>query len=161
MGFRFRKSITIAPGLRLNLTNKSSSVSIGVPGFRHTIGAKGKRTTVGLPGTGISYSVYTARTPTPASSTPQTGNRTPLPRWFGWGILFAAMIFLAMSFLAPKTTPKPTETSAPAAVQTPAVEIVKLPKVNAVANAERRPAVPLPHPRPSDIRVPNRVKELP
>lgn len=57
MGFRFRKSIKIAPGVRLNFSQKSSSLSFGGKGFRHTISTSGRRTTsVGIPGTGISYS---------------------------------------------------------------------------------------------------------
>ncbi|WP_417066324.1 DUF4236 domain-containing protein [Gemmiger sp.] len=57
MAFRFRKSVKIAPGVRLNLNKKSTSVSFGGKGFHHTISSTGRRTTTtGLPGTGISYS---------------------------------------------------------------------------------------------------------
>ena len=57
MAFRFRKSVKIAPGVRLNLNKKSTSVSFGGKGFHHTISSTGHRTTTtGLPGTGISYS---------------------------------------------------------------------------------------------------------
>lgn len=56
MGFRFRKSFKIAPGVRLNVGKKSSSVSFGVKGLRTTVSTSGKRThTVGIPGTGISH----------------------------------------------------------------------------------------------------------
>jgi hypothetical protein len=54
--FRFRKSIKLAPGLRLNLGKKSIGISAGVRGARYSINTAGKRTTsVGLPGTGLSY----------------------------------------------------------------------------------------------------------
>lgn len=57
MGFRFRKSIKIAPGVKINLNKKSASVSIGTKGMRKTYSTTGRKTTtVGLPGTGISYS---------------------------------------------------------------------------------------------------------
>ena len=57
MGFRFRKSIKVAPGVRLNLNKKSAGVTFGGKGIHYTINSKGKRTTtVGIPGTGISYS---------------------------------------------------------------------------------------------------------
>lgn len=57
MGFRFRKSIKIAPGIKLNLNKKSAGITFGGKGFHHTINTKGKRTTsVGIPGTGLSYS---------------------------------------------------------------------------------------------------------
>ena len=56
MGWRFRKSIRIIPGVRVNLGKKGASVSLGGRGLTHTVGPKGSRTTVGIPGTGISYS---------------------------------------------------------------------------------------------------------
>ncbi|MBM7654566.1 DUF4236 domain-containing protein [Neobacillus cucumis] len=56
MGFRYRKSFKIAPGVRVNVGSKSSSVSFGGKGMRYTVNSKGRRTTsVGIPGTGISY----------------------------------------------------------------------------------------------------------
>ncbi|MGA4853975.1 DUF4236 domain-containing protein [Acinetobacter haemolyticus] len=62
MGFNFRKSLKIAPGIRLNITKKGiSSVSLGGKGARVNLGKKGTRTTVGLPGTGLSYSSYSPK----------------------------------------------------------------------------------------------------
>lgn len=58
MGFRFRKSVKIFPGCRLNIGKSGLSVSLGVPGATVNLGRNGARTTVGLPGTGLSYSVY-------------------------------------------------------------------------------------------------------
>lgn len=56
MGLRFRKSIKVAPGVRVNLGKKSGSVSIGTKGARYTMSSTGKKTTtVGAPGTGLSY----------------------------------------------------------------------------------------------------------
>lgn len=55
MGFRFRKSIKIAPGLKLNLGTRGASLSVGGRGGRLTFGSSGVRATVGIPGTGISY----------------------------------------------------------------------------------------------------------
>ncbi|MCM3567774.1 DUF4236 domain-containing protein [Neobacillus mesonae] len=56
MGFRFRKSIKIAPGIRMNVGKKSVGLSVGVPGLRYTINSSGKRTTsVGIPGSGLYY----------------------------------------------------------------------------------------------------------
>ena len=61
MGFRFRKSIKILPGVKINLTkNGISSASIGKSGANINIGKKGTRTTVGIPGSGLSYSKYKA-----------------------------------------------------------------------------------------------------
>lgn len=57
MGLRFRRSMTLIPGVRLNFGKTGMSVSTGVRGFRQTYNLNtGKRTTtVGLPGTGIYY----------------------------------------------------------------------------------------------------------
>lgn len=57
MGMRFRKSIQIVPGVKLNLNKKSTSISVGTRGARKTFSTTGRTTTtVGIPGTGISYS---------------------------------------------------------------------------------------------------------
>lgn len=57
MGLRVRKSIKIAPGVRVNLGKKSAGVSFGTKGARYSVNSSGRRTaTVGIPGTGISYS---------------------------------------------------------------------------------------------------------
>ena len=56
MGLRFRKSISLCKGVRLNFGKTGVSISAGVPGFRKTIHSSGKVTTsVGIPGTGIYY----------------------------------------------------------------------------------------------------------
>ena len=56
MGLRFRKTISILPGVRVNLGKSTQSISVGVPGFRKTFNTKGQvTTTVGLPGTGLYY----------------------------------------------------------------------------------------------------------
>lgn len=59
MGFRIRRSIKIAPGVKLNVGKKGiNSVSIGGHGFTKNIGRNGTRTTVSAKGTGISYTNY-------------------------------------------------------------------------------------------------------
>lgn len=56
MGLRFRKSIKILPGVKLNLGTKSASLSFGTKGLRRTVSTTGRKTTtVSLPGTGLSY----------------------------------------------------------------------------------------------------------
>lgn len=63
MGVRFRKSIKIAPGVKLNFNKKSVGATIGGKGAHYTINSKGSKTTsVGIPGTGISYSKTTSST---------------------------------------------------------------------------------------------------
>lgn len=56
MGFRFRKSFKIAPGVRVNVGKKSIGISAGVKGARVSVNSKGRVTkTVGIPGTGLSH----------------------------------------------------------------------------------------------------------
>ncbi|RTE08643.1 DUF4236 domain-containing protein [Paenibacillus whitsoniae] len=58
MGFGFRKSIKIAPGVRFNVGSKSMGLSFGGRGLRYSINSRtGVRATIGLPGSGLSYSV--------------------------------------------------------------------------------------------------------
>lgn len=60
MGMRFRKSVKIAPGVKINLNSKSVSVTAGVKGAHHTVSSNGSCTSsVGIPGTGLSYSKVT------------------------------------------------------------------------------------------------------
>ena len=56
MAFRFRKSVKIAPGIRLNFSKSGVSTSIGRRGATVNISKRGTRITAGLPGTGISAS---------------------------------------------------------------------------------------------------------
>jgi Protein of unknown function (DUF4236) len=55
MGLRFRRSIGLLPGTRLNLGLRSLSLSFGIRGAKYTTGTRGQRVTAGLPGTGLSY----------------------------------------------------------------------------------------------------------
>ena len=54
MGLNFRKSISILPGVKVNLSKGGVSLSGGVKGLRKSINTKGQTTTtVSIPGTGI------------------------------------------------------------------------------------------------------------
>ena len=56
MGFRYRKSINLGGGFRINLSKSGVGYSWGTKGYRVTKTATGKtRTTASIPGTGISY----------------------------------------------------------------------------------------------------------
>ena len=56
MGFRFRRSVRIIPGIRLNFSKSGVSTSIGGRGATINFSKRGTKTTVGLPGSGLSYS---------------------------------------------------------------------------------------------------------
>jgi hypothetical protein len=82
MGWRFRRSVKVLPGVRLNLSKSGLSTTIGVRGASVNIGNRGSYLNVGLPGTGLSYrqrigSTQTsappvAVTPAPPSTIPST-----------------------------------------------------------------------------------------
>jgi hypothetical protein len=54
MGFRFRKTIKIAPGIKLNLSGSGVSTTIGGKGLSVNMGKQGVHLNAGIPGTGIS-----------------------------------------------------------------------------------------------------------
>ncbi len=55
MGFRFRKSIGLGRGARVNLSKSGVGFSLGTKGVRYTMGPSGRRWTFSIPGTGLSY----------------------------------------------------------------------------------------------------------
>ncbi|MDE2146528.1 MAG: DUF4236 domain-containing protein [Burkholderiales bacterium] len=62
MGFRFRRTIRLFKGLRLNVSKGGVSVSVGEPGATVNMSKRGTKTTASLPGTGLSYSSQSRRT---------------------------------------------------------------------------------------------------
>ena len=56
MGFRFRKSINLGAGAKINFNKKSVGFSLGKKGMRYSINSNGRSTaSVGIPGTGLYY----------------------------------------------------------------------------------------------------------
>lgn len=56
MGLRFRKSVKLPLGFRVNFSKSGIGYSYGFKGYRHTVKANGgTRDTFSIPGTGISY----------------------------------------------------------------------------------------------------------
>ena len=55
MPTRFRKSLKIAPGVRLNVGKKSGSISVGKRGASMNFGKRGVYGNIGIPGSGLSY----------------------------------------------------------------------------------------------------------
>jgi hypothetical protein len=78
MGLRYRKSINLGGGFKLNLNSQSISVSGGARGARVTYNSKGYLTTsVGLPGTGLSYRTTQKIAASPATRPPAGPYRDP------------------------------------------------------------------------------------
>ena len=61
MSFRFWRRIRLAPGVTLNLSKSTASLSFGPRGAKYTISPRGNRVTAGLPGTGLFYTMQTGR----------------------------------------------------------------------------------------------------
>lgn len=55
MALRFRKSVKILPGIRVNFGLKGTSLSVGARGASISIGKQGVYSNVSIPGTGISF----------------------------------------------------------------------------------------------------------
>lgn len=56
LGYRFRKSINLGGGFKINLSKSGIGYSWGIPGMRYSVSANGReRQTYSIPGTGISY----------------------------------------------------------------------------------------------------------
>ena len=53
MSIRFRRSMKVAPGVRLNIGKGGGSVRIGGRGAGYTVGTSGQRIGASLPGTGL------------------------------------------------------------------------------------------------------------
>lgn len=78
MGFRYRKSINLGGGFRINLSKSGVGYSWGVKGYRVTKTASGKtRKTYSIPGTGISW-VDESGNGRKQSSNPRQYNNTPV-----------------------------------------------------------------------------------
>jgi hypothetical protein len=80
VGWRFRRSLRILPGVRVNISKRGfSSVSIGRRGLTMNVGRKGTKETIGLPGTGISYTTPTQHLPSAPVRTPPLHTLAPAP----------------------------------------------------------------------------------
>lgn len=75
MGFRFRQSFSVIPGVRVNVSKTGIGFSAGVPGARYTVRADGSHAvTTSIPGTGLSH-VETVTRKAPSSAPKRTGER--------------------------------------------------------------------------------------
>ncbi len=78
MGWRFRQSFTVVPGLRLNLSKSGLSASIGGAPFTLNVGPNGVMGTASIPGTGLSYRHHFGTTPADQPNAPDVPY-LPLP----------------------------------------------------------------------------------
>lgn len=107
MGFRFRRSFGLLPGVRINVGRRGPSVSLGVRGAHVTVGPTGVRKTVGIPGTGMSYTEHTSwdggaqqrRAPIEQPVSPATGSGSGNGAlgWFVAAVLFVMLIGVVLA----------------------------------------------------------------
>lgn len=71
MGLRFRKSVKVLPGIKLNFSKSGTSMTVGKRGMSANFSSRGTRTTIGIPGTGLSYTSYSNKPGTPKVKSPQ------------------------------------------------------------------------------------------
>lgn len=56
MGLRFRKSVKICKGVKINFNKNSWGISVGSKGYGYSFNSKGRQSKhIGIPGTGLSY----------------------------------------------------------------------------------------------------------
>lgn len=60
MGLRFRRSLGIAPSVKINLGLKSVSASFGGRGLWYSVGSRGHRFTAGILGTGLYWTTQSS-----------------------------------------------------------------------------------------------------
>ena len=147
MGFRFRRSFSIIPGIRLNLGKTGTSWSFGRRGFHYTIGKTGTRTTIGIPGTGLSHTTFnkyntsqsasqtpphSAAQPPPVPTAPGTPpipmgkpKRNGTPFFIIGGSIFGVAVLASVINSGSKTSSRPT-VQPPVAVSTPAAATTPL-----------------------------------
>jgi hypothetical protein len=71
MGFRFRRTLKIIPGVRLNFSLGGPSVSLGPRGLHYTVGMRGTRITAGIPGSGLFWTKFQSYAPSSPSPSEQ------------------------------------------------------------------------------------------
>ena len=64
MPVRFRRSFTIFPGVKVNVSKGGISLSVGKPGATLNFSKRGVKQTVGIPGSGLSHSSYVVKNKT-------------------------------------------------------------------------------------------------
>lgn len=90
MGFRFRRSIKVPPGIRVNIGKLGVSTSIGGRGAHITVGHRKVRKIVGITSSGLSYT-HTESTHTEPSNT-VPASKPSGARGVVWLVLLLALL---------------------------------------------------------------------
>ena len=100
MGWRFRKSVKILPGVRLNFGKGGfTSTTLGGRWLKTNVSGRGVRHTVSVPGTGVSYQTD-ARRDGAGNADPQKGRRALPSGGGGRALLILVAVLLVLVLLA-------------------------------------------------------------
>lgn len=80
MGWGFRKSVNIIPGVKLNLSRSGPSISLGPKGMKYNISSRGTRVRYSIPGTGIYYTKNLSNTVNANRNIPSYQNSNKMNR---------------------------------------------------------------------------------
>lgn len=133
MGFRFRRSLKIAPGIRLNFSKSGVSTSFGGRGATFNVGSRGTRTTVGLPGTGLSWSTSNSHNPRSNPTSLMSGQQPKTSR-AGW--IWVAVVLALLALIGTCTSRTPS--SVPQSQRTALASTADKTAVVSVRNANCR-----------------------
>lgn len=119
MAFRFRKSIKIAPGIRLNIGKTGVSTSVGRPGATVNFSKRGTRVTAGIPGTGLSASHLYKAAP---QDQPQPGvaQSSRPAKLIGWVFMLIILAIMLKSCSTDKVRPQSSESPGTPSLAAPA-----------------------------------------
>jgi hypothetical protein len=150
MGLRFRRSVRVMPGVRVNLGLRGASLSVGPKGMTYNIGPQGSRVTVGLPGTGLSYSQNVSH----QNPVALIANSVPQRRRYSLTPLVVVAFLLGLAYLASRSMVfQRLGTAQPVSSQSDIVGSIST-NLDALTVGVPDPTVPLPRPRPKSASDP-------
>lgn len=119
MGWRYRKSKKILPGVRLNINKNSTSVTFGPKGLHYTVSSTGRNTaSVGIPRSGLSYS----KTLSPGTENKRETGAFPVWKFLKWVLVSCIALGIFISVMRTVQASKSADIPEPPAVQ----EVVEL-----------------------------------
>ena len=108
MAFRFRKSIKLAPGVKLNVGKKSVGVSVGGKYGGVSFNSRsGSRARVSAPGTGLSYTTSlnskssSKATPSHAPAPVEKEKKPFYKSWLFWAAVIVVLLLLSSCSASP------------------------------------------------------------
>lgn len=144
MGLRFRKSIKLVPGVRLNIGLRRASLSIGGKGFTYNVGSNGSGVTVGIPGSGLSTSLQHQNPATLLANSMPTRKRYSATPYVVIAFILG-LIYIAYQPTSPGGKPTSVNTLTPTALPADISSTITQP--GSEENRAIEGPIPLPRPR--------------